>query len=56
MKTKIFDCVEMKHKGAQKIRETLSNMTKEETLIYLQKKTDALKQHQAKLKEETPAT
>jgi hypothetical protein len=34
MKTKKFDCVEMKHKAAEKIYETVVNMTREEELRF----------------------
>ena len=33
-KTKSFDCVEMMHKGALRIHETLKGKTKEERLAY----------------------
>ena len=34
MKTKTFDCVEMMHRGALRIHETLKGKTKEEQLAY----------------------
>ncbi len=34
MKTKTFDCVDMMHKGALRIHETLKGKTKEERLVY----------------------
>ncbi len=34
MKTKDFDCVEMMHKGALRIHETLKGKSKEEQLAY----------------------
>lgn len=33
-KTKTFDCVEMMHRGALRIHETLKGKTKEEQLAY----------------------
>ena len=33
-KTKTFDCVEMMHRGALRIHETLKGKTREEQLVY----------------------
>ncbi len=40
MKTKTFDCVEMKHKGAQRIMDEIKKMTSEEQLNYWKKATE----------------
>ena len=41
-KNKAFDCVEMQHKGAEKLQEKLSGMTREEQLEYWRVRTDEL--------------
>jgi len=41
-KTKKFDCVEMKHKGAQRLLKKLSELTPEQELEFWQKRTEAL--------------
>lgn len=52
MRTKTFDCVEMKRRGAELVRRQLKGKTFEEQLEYWQKGTDRLKklQRQAKQK------
>lgn len=51
MKTKkIFDCVEMKHRGAEEVQKTLAGMTLEEELAYWQSGTEELRQRQQKLR------
>ena len=40
MKTKDFDCVEMKHKGAQQVYEATKDMTVEEEVEYWRKRTE----------------
>lgn len=50
MRNKKFDCVEMKRKGAKKVFEKTSKMTKEEELRFWQERSQVLKQQQ---KEET---
>jgi len=39
MKNKGFDCVEMKHKAAQKVQARLARMTREEQLAYWDERT-----------------
>ena len=46
MKTKTFDCVEMKHRGAEKIRVKIGHMTKEEELAFWQECSQILRQRQ----------
>lgn len=41
MKTKAFDCVEMKRKGAQKVYEATRDMSAEEEAAYWQERTEA---------------
>jgi hypothetical protein len=51
MKTKNFDCVEMKHLGAEKIREKIQDMTREQEAAFWNERTQALRQHQANVKQ-----
>jgi hypothetical protein len=44
MKKKTFDCVEMMHKGAERVRRQVEGMTIEEELAYWRQQTDALRQ------------
>jgi hypothetical protein len=39
---KKFDCVEMKHKGAEVVQARLAGMTREEQLAYWEERTRAL--------------
>ena len=50
MKTKTFDCVEMKRRGAARVREKLKDMTPQEQLAYWDKKTSELRSRQDKLR------
>lgn len=49
MKTKAFDCVEMKHRGAQRVQDLLKQMSLDEQLAFWKKETDALRALQDKL-------
>jgi hypothetical protein len=40
MKTKTFDCVEMKRRGALRIHERLKNMTVEQQIEYWRKRSE----------------
>lgn len=51
MKTKTFDCVEMQHRGAEKLREKTSGMTLEEQLAFWRERSQALRLRQKKAKE-----
>ena len=54
MKNKLFDCVEMKHKGADKIQNKLNQLTKQQELDYWMKGTeDLIKLQSSVLKKET---
>ena len=46
MKTKTFDCVEMKRRGAQIIREKLTGMTLEQELAFWQERSKELQERQ----------
>ena len=51
MKTKkTFDCVEMKHRGAEEVQKTLAGMTPEEELAYWQSGTKDLRRRQEELR------
>lgn len=47
---KSFDCVEMKRRGAEKIREKLQGMTREEELAYWARGTEELLDLQRRLR------
>ncbi len=50
MKTKTFDCVQMKRQGAEQVMKRLEGMTIPEQLEYWQKGTEELQRHQRSLK------
>lgn len=54
-KTKAFDCVEMKRRGAELVQQRLAGMTREEQLEYWRKKTELLRERQALLRASRPA-
>jgi len=43
MKTKTFDCVEMKRRGAEKVQEEIAGMTPAQELAYWQRGTEELR-------------
>ena len=58
MKTKkTFDCVEMKRRGAERIRSLTAGMTMEEQLVFWKKRTELLQQsqHAGRMKHKTSA-
>lgn len=46
MKAKTFDCVEMKHRGAEKVREQINGMTLEQELAFWQERSRILRRRQ----------
>lgn len=50
MKAKTFDCVEMKHRGAEKVREQTKDVTLEQELEFWQERSRILKQRQQSIK------
>ncbi len=46
MKTKKFDCVEMKHLGAEKLQEQIAGLTREEEIRFWKERSQHLRQHQ----------
>ena len=51
MKTKTFDCVQMKRRGAELVRKQLEEKSLEQQLEYWQKGTEALRKLQAQVQE-----
>ena len=51
MKTKTFDCVQMKRQGAELVRQQLKRKSLEQQLKYWQKGTENLRKLQIQLKE-----
>lgn len=56
MTKKLFDCVEMKRRGAENVRQQTQNMTPEQELEFWQKKTEALRSRQEKIKASAQTT
>jgi hypothetical protein len=54
MKTKKFDCVQMKRQGAAKVREQTASFTGEQELRFWQERSQQLRQRQAALKAVVP--
>ncbi len=52
MRTKSFDCVEMKRRGAELVRRQLEGKSFDEQLEYWRKGTDELKKLQTQAREE----
>ncbi len=48
--TKKFDCVQMKHSGAAKVREQIANLTKEQELAFWRERSNYLRQQQSAIK------
>ena len=53
MKTKKFDCVQMKRLGAAKVREQTAALTKEQELAFWRERSSQLRQRQAALRVHT---
>lgn len=49
MKTKPFDCVEMKREGAKRVYEIIKNMTPEEELEYWRRRNEEFRREQEQL-------
>ena len=49
-KKKKFDCVEMKHKGAEKLHKVISGMTLDDELSFWKQGTDELKLRQNEIR------
>lgn len=46
MKTKTFDCVEMKRRGGERVRQATADMTPEQELAFWQERSRQLRQRQ----------
>ncbi len=51
---KTFDCVEMKREGAERLRERLSKMTRDEQLAFWRERTEALRRRAEALRRQAP--
>jgi hypothetical protein len=59
MKTKNFDCVEMKRRGAKLVRQRLAGMTREQEIEYWRQRSEQFQRDQERLvaqEKATPAT
>lgn len=53
MKTKTFDCVEMKHRGAEHLKKKIDRLTAQQELAFWTERSSELKQRQATAKAHT---
>jgi len=51
MKNKRFDCVEMKHKGAEQVGQAIAGLSKEQQIDYWRRGSEALRQELQKAHE-----
>ncbi len=56
MKTKTFDCVEMKRRGAEYVYSIIKDMTPQEEVEYWRKCTEEMRREQENLRARRPAT
>jgi len=56
MKTKTFDCVAMKRRGAEKVYEMVKDMTVEEEVEFWRQKTEELRKLQKAVQEKRRAS
>ncbi len=54
MKNRTFDCVELQHRGAERIYEQTKGMTMVEELAYWQRRTEELRQLQQQRQQANP--
>jgi hypothetical protein len=54
MKTKTFDCVEMKRRGSQRIYEAIKDMTYEQKLAYWRDRSRQFREEQERLSAKSP--
>lgn len=55
MKTKRFDCVEMKRRGAELVRKRLAGMTLQEEIEYWRKRSEQFQRNQERLRDQAGA-
>ncbi|MGQ9650404.1 MAG: hypothetical protein ACUVXJ_09865 [Phycisphaerae bacterium] len=53
MKTKTFDCVEMKRRGAERVRQRLAGMTIEQEIEYWRQRSEQFQRDQERLQSQT---
>lgn len=53
MKNKTFDCVEMKHRGAEQLKKKIDRLTVQQELAFWAERSGELKQRQATAKAHT---
>jgi hypothetical protein len=53
MKTKTFDCVEMKRRGAEALQEKLASLTQAEQLAWWQERTEQLRELKKQMRQRT---
>jgi hypothetical protein len=56
MKNKRFDCVEMKHKGAERVYQVIAGLSKEQQLDYWRRGSEALRQEMQQAREKTTSS
>jgi len=56
MKTKTFDCVNMKRRGARRVREEIGCLTREKELEYWSKHSEELRKQQDSLRKNRSRT
>lgn len=56
MKTKRFDCVDMKHKGAERVYQAISGLSKEQQLDYWKRGSEDLRRALQKVRENSAAS
>ena len=54
MTTKTFDCVQMKRRGAELVRQRLAGMTRQQQLEYWRQQTALLRRRQAAARSDKP--
>ena len=55
MKTKTFDCVEMKRRGAAQVQQKVAGMTPQQELEYWREQTQQLRRRQRELQSGKPS-
>lgn len=56
MKTKTFDCVEMKRRGAEYVYSIIKDMTPEEKVEYWRQRTEEMRRERECLRAQKPAS
>ena len=54
MKTKTFDCVEMKRRAALRIHEELKDLTLEQKIDYWKRRSEEMRERQRRRREQRP--